>query len=504
MNLFLAALAHETNTFSPLPTTLRAFEAGIFYQGGQHDLQTALDFPGFGNLRDAAEARGDSVTLGPCYWAQPGGLVARAAWDRLRESVLASLRTAVERGAVDAVMLVLHGAMMAHGVDDCEGELLTRVRALVGPAVPVGVLLDLHGNLTPAMLASGALLIACKEYPHTDYPERAIELVTLLHAMREDGLAPRALMRPVPVLGLFGTTEGPMRALVDSLAVLEQRPGMLSISLMHGFAWSDAAATSAAVLVFYRPGHDLDAAAIARQVGAELFALRACGAAALMPLADAIDAALAHPWSGRPVVLADGADNPGGGAAGDSTFILRALIERRAQGAVIDAALGMLWDPQAVQIAVDAGIGATIALRIGGKVGPHSGDPVDVLATVTAVRDDARQHGLGGEFTEPLGCAVVLHVDGIDIVLNTIRQQVFSPECFTQLGIDLAARRLVVVKSTRHFRAHFDAIAARTLFCDTPGILGSDLARLPFRHIGRPIWPLDAIDAATTSEDVTA
>jgi microcystin degradation protein MlrC len=187
------------------------------------------------------------------------------------------------------------------------------------------------------------------------------------------------------------------------------------------------------------------------------------------------------------VVLADSSDNPGGGAAGDSTFLLRALIER----GVEHAALGMIWDPLAVQIASDAGVGAALRLRIGGKVGEGSGMPVDVDAIVTAVRSDARQHGLAGPRTEALGDAVAIRAGGIDIVLNSRRQQVFSPECFTELGIDLAGKRLVVVKSTRHFRAAFDPIAATTIICDAPGALNSDLARLPYQHLARPIWPLD-------------
>ena len=491
MNIFLAALAHETNSFSPLPTTLRAFEEGICHRpgGGDSALQAALDFPGFGHLRELAAARGDTVVTGPCFWAQPGGLVARETYENLRAELLASLKAARAAGPVDAVVLVLHGAMMAHGYDDCEGDLLTRVRALVGPAVPVGVLLDLHGNLTPAMIDSGAVLIACKEYPHTDYRARAGELLLILHDMQDGSCRPGVLMQRVPVLGLFGTTAGPMRALVDRLAGFEQLPGMLSISLMHGFPWSDAAATSAAVLVYHDAGAQAAAGEIAARIAAELFELRACGGDNLLSVDQALELALAPRTAGKPTVLADGADNPGGGAAGDSTFILRALLERQADG----VALGMLWDPQAVQIAFDAGVGARIALRIGGKVGKASGDPVDVLAEVTALRLDARQHGLAGELSEALGAAAALRVGGIDIVINSIRQQVFSPECFTQMGIDVGAKRLLVVKSTRHFRARFDPIAGATLFCDTPGALNGKLAGLPFRHIRRPVWPLDEV-----------
>jgi microcystin degradation protein MlrC len=498
MHIFLAALAHETNSFSPIPTTLRSFEEGILYRpgygndrGGANRVD-AIGFPGYGFLLDVAAEQGDRVTSGLCAWAQPGGPVARAVYESLRDELLGQLAAA---GPVDAVFLVLHGAMIAHGYDDCEGDLLARVRALVGPGVPVGALLDLHATLTPRMLAGGAVLIACKEYPHTDYLARTRELHAILARMAAGGCRPEALMRRVPMLGIFGTGDGPMRALVDEVQWLEATPGILSISLVHGFPWSDTVHTGAVVLVVFDAGDDSAAARadhIAAALARDFLALRTAGSHAALQVDAAIDAALAAGAKGL-VVLADSADNPGGGAACDATFVLRALLERGVQ----DAALGMLWDPLAVQLAIDAGVGAELPLRIGGKVGKASGLPVDVLATVIAVRRDARQHGLAGRFTEALGDAVAIRAAGIDIVLNTRRQQVFSPECFTQLGIDLAGKRLVVVKSTRHFRAHFDAIAAATIICDAPGALNSDLARLPYAHLQRPMWPLDPIDDGT-------
>lgn len=486
MHIFLAALAHETNSFSPIPTTLRAFEEGILVRPGDDETRRAgaLGFPGYGFLMDVAAEHGDRVTAGLCAWAQPGGPVARAVYESLRDELLGQLAAA---GPVDAVFLVLHGAMIAHGEEDCEGDLLGRVRALVGPGVAVGALLDLHATLTPRMLDSGAVLVACKEYPHTDYLARTRELHAILSRMAAGTCHPQALMRRVPMLAMFGTGEGPMRALVDDLARLEARPGILSVSLIHGFPWSDTAQTGAAVLVVYEAG--APAAEIADALAARFFALRTDGRHAPMGVDDAVDACLAMAGKGL-VVLADSSDNPGGGAACDSTFILRALLER----GVPDAALGMIWDPFAVQLAMDAGVGAELMLRIGGKVGAGSGMPVDVLATVTAVRRDARQYGLSGSFTEALGDAVAVRAGGIDIVLNTRRQQVFSPECFTGLGIDLASKRLVVVKSSRHFRARFDPIAAATIICDAPGALNSDLARLPYVRLARPIWPLDTVD----------
>ena len=489
MHIFLAALAHETNSFSPIPTTLRSFEEGVLYRPGDDEaaLGRALGFPGYGFLIDVAREHGDQVTAGLCAWAQPGGAVARPVYESLRDELLAQLAVA---GPVDAVVLVLHGAMIAHGYQDCEGDLLQRVRELVGPQVAVGALLDLHATLTPRMTESGAVLIACKEYPHTDYLARTRELHAILARVASGACRPDVVMRKVPMLALFGTSEGPMRMLLDVVQVLESEPGILSISLIHGFPWSDTEATGAAVLVLFEAGAQagLRAGEIATQVAQAFFALRAVGGKTMLTVGAAVAACLA-PREGGLVVLADGSDNPGGGAACDSTFVLRELIARDAR----DVALGMIWDPLAVQLARDAGVGAKLVLRIGGKVGEASGLPVDVHATVTAFRSDACQYGLAGKQTQALGDAVAIRTGGIDIVLNTRRQQVFSPECFTELGIDLSNKRLVVVKSTRHFRARFDAIASDTVFCDAPGTLNSDLARLPYVHLRRPVWPLDAL-----------
>jgi len=424
---------------------------------------------------------------GLCTWTQPAGPLSRRDYEALRDELLDDLR---QSAPVSVVLLVLHGAMVAEDYPDCEGDLLQRVRQIVGERTPVGALLDLHGNVTPAMVDSGAVLVACKQYPHTDYFERGQELHRILVELAGGAPAPRTVLRRVPMLGLFGTTEGPMRDFVQRLLELERTPGILSISAMHGFAWSDTEHTSAAILVVGAgdaPGAGA-APALADALAHEFFAIRHVSAAGRLPVDAAIAAALAAAGGAGPVVIADGADNPGGGAACDSTFVLRALLDR----GVTDVALGMIWDPQAVAIASDAGVGARLPLRIGGKVGPMSGLPVDLTVEVLSCRSDASQRALEPGSRDALGAAVAVRALGIDIVLNSVRQQVFSPDCFTELGIDLAHKRLIVVKSTQHFRAGFDVLAAATVYCDGPGSLQTDLSQLPYRHLRRPMWPLDA------------
>ncbi|MDN3919128.1 M81 family metallopeptidase [Roseateles violae] len=480
MRLFLGGLIHETNSFSPLPTSRQSFEEGVLIRGSEPQALARLrEQAVLGGVFEAAKRQGDTLLPGLFAQAEPAGPLPRADYERLRDELLADLQAAMP---VDAVLLVLHGAMLAEGYPDCEGDLLQRVRALVGEQVPVGALLDLHCNLSPAMVDSGAVLIACKEYPHTDYAPRGVELHGLLSRMARGELkALRAQWRRVPMTGIFGTTESPMREFVQRLQDSERCAGLLTVSALHGFPWSDTEHTGAALLAYA----EQDVVAIVQALAEEFYALRQRASSPRLPMDEAINAALAAPPG--LVVLADSADNPGGGAACDSSFILRALLQR----GVRDAALGMIWDPQAVAIATAAGVGARLALRVGGKVGPMSGDPLDLEVEVLACRSDATQRGLVPGSRDPLGAAVALRVQGVDLVLNSLRQQVFSPDCFSELGIALQAKRLVVVKSTQHFRAGFDPLAVASFYADTPGSLRVDLTGLPYRHLRRPLWPLD-------------
>jgi microcystin degradation protein MlrC len=500
LRLFLAALSHETNSFSPLPTTVQSFELGVLYRPGDASTRPAAEqFPGYGDCLRQAANRGDEVLAGLCAWAQPGGPMSRSGYESLRDELLAQLHASP---APDAVFLMLHGAMMAEGYPDCEGDLLLRVRAIVGPTTPLGVLLDLHGNVTPAMIASGALIMACKEYPHIDYAERTAELLDILTAAARSPSMPRTLMHRVPMLGLWGTTEEPMRGFVQRLVRSEQQDGVLSVSAMHGFPWGDSPDTSASILVIHAGDDEAvasRAAALADTLANDMFSLRTSASAPRLPVDEALDQALSLRSDAGPVVVADAADNAGGGAAADSTFILRALLDR----GVRNAAVAMMWDPQAAAVAASAGVGARLPMRIGGKVGPMSGAPVDGLAEVLAVRTDATQHGLDGKQKDALGLAVAIRIDGVDIVLNSIRQQTYSPDCLTELGIDVARKSLVVVKSSQHFRAAFDRVSVATVYCNTPGSLNSDLTGVPYCHLARPIWPLDA-DASPSDVRHTA
>jgi len=480
MRVFAASLSCETNTFAPMPTGLAAFRERAWFPAGTHpDAMLHCAGPLWA-ARERSRELGWTVIEGLVASAMPGGTTTRSAYEALRDELLDDLRRALPVGIV---LLGLHGAMVADGYDDCEGDLLRRVRELVGPQAIVGAVLDPHCHLSAAMVAQADMLICFKEYPHTDILERSHELIDLCAATAAGRLRPVASVIDCRMIAVLHTTRPPMRGFVDRLSLHERRPGILSASIAHGFPWGDVPDMGTRVLVY----SDADAGPglrLARELADELIGLRDALRQDRVDIDAALDAALAEA-SGL-VVLADSADNPGGGAPGDSTFILRRLLERGIAG----AALGPLWDPVAVRLAFDAGAGARLPMRLGGKVAAVSGLPVDGLCTVRALRREMVMSGLAGT-SAPLGDCALVEIEGVQVVLTSVRCQALDPDLFTQLGCNPGACRIVVVKSSQHFHAAFARIAARTIYVDTPGALSMNLGALPYRRVTRPKWPLD-------------
>lgn len=479
MKVFTAGLGTESNTFSPLHIGLDSFKEAYLYGPYEHpDKLTEVSAP-LHVLRRRREQRGWTVVEGTYAFALPGGRVSDAVHKHLTDEILAQLADALP---VDFVALSLHGAMASMVCDDCEGDLLARVRTLVGPGVPVGAEIDPHANLSAAMVRAADVIIAMKEYPHTDFLERAEELVLILERAVRGEIAPVSAVHDCRTIGRFHTLRQPVRGLVDRLVELESAvPSLLSVSLIHGFPWADVPDMGAKVLAV-TDGDPVLAETVAAGVGAEVEAIRASAYEPPVPIAAALTDALARPRG--PVVLADVADNPGGGATGDSTIMLRALL---ACGA--SACLGPLWDPLAVSLASAAGVGARIALRVGGKADPAGAPPLDLDCEVTAVSASAWQSWAGTRMS--LGAACAVRVGGVDIVLSSLRDQAYSPDLFSNLGIDPATRRLVVVKSAQHFVDGFRGLTDQMILAGGGGLLETDFRRIPYRQIPRPMWPLD-------------
>lgn len=480
MRVFSASLATETNTFGPMPTSLASFRDRGYYKPGEHpDYPTLFTGPLWA-ARLRGKPAGWTLIEGTSAGAQPSGITTRHAYETLREEVLADLRAALP---VDIVLLGLHGAMVADGYEDCEGDLIAHVRGIVGPGAVIGAELDLHCHITPAMRNGADFLVTFKEYPHTDVVERGLELVDLCAAKAQGKIKPVHAIVDTEMIVTIRTPQEPARSFVDRVQAMEGKDGVLSISIGHGFQWGDVPDMGTRVLV-YTDGDQAKAQALARQLADELVAMRDALDTPMPDIEQALDQAMATDGT---VILADSADNPGGGAAGDSTFILQRLVER----GIAPAAIGPMWDPVAARIACDAGVGATLDLRIGGKIGPASGAPLDLACTVKAIRRDMPMTGLTGT-PMPMGDCVLVESRGIEIVLASLRNQAMGTDVFTNLGCDLAAKKIIVVKSSQHFYASFAKISHNVIYVSAPGAVARDITTLPYRNIRRPKWPLDA------------
>ena len=481
MRMFAASIGTETNTFAPIPTALESFHDAFYAAPGQHPPDPTLCTAPLWVARRRARAEGWTLIEGSCSWAEPAGVVARGAYEQLRDEVLGQLRAALP---LDGVLLGLHGAMVADGYDDCEGDLIERCRAVVGPLVPIGVELDPHCHMTEKRVKNATLIICFKEFPHTDFVARGEEVVELTLRAARGEIKPVMSLCDCRMIGSYPTTIQPMRAFVDKMSALEGHNGVLSVSAAHCFPYADVPEMGSRILVV-TDNRRAEGDRLAQELADEFFAMRGKTLPPYHTPDAVIDLALRETG---PVVVADPSDNPGGGAPGDSTVILRRLIERGVQG----AALAPMWDPMAVRLCFLAGVGGRLRLRFGGKTAPTSGQPIDALVTVTALVRDASQAFADARIA--LGDCAAIEFDGISVVLITKRTQATGADLFTGMGVTLADKRIVVVKSTNHFHAAFAPLAQKVLYCDSGGPIPRDHRDVPYTRVNRPIWPLD--DAA--------
>ncbi|MBI1777559.1 MAG: M81 family metallopeptidase [Proteobacteria bacterium] len=496
MRLFTAMIATETNTFSPLPAGLKLYEECYLVRGGRHLEPYELFALPLVRFRDHARKLGWQVVESLATFAQPAAATQRIVYEDFRDEVLEDLRRAMP---VDVVLLNLHGAMVAEGYEDCEGDLLTHIRAIVGRTVPIGVELDLHCHLTDEMVAASTAMVIYKEYPHTDIGERADDLFRIILDALEGRTRPSQALFDCRTIGLYPTTVEPMQSFVQRFSALEGRNGVLSVSVGHGFPWADVREVGSKVLVV-TDGREEEAARLAEQLGRELYAMREAIEPPWLELGPALDrmaallagtekdTTLGKGSHNGPVVVADVADNAGGGAPSDSTPVLRGLLAR----GIASAAVGCFWDASVVEAAEQLGAGGRLAIRLGGKIGPVSGDPIDLQVRVIGVTNDLRDTLSGASIA--LGRAAAFRIEGteIDLVANTTRCQVFTPAVFSRFGIDVMAKQVVSVKSMNHFRAGFAPIARGIVYAAAPGCIDVHYRRLPYKNVRRPIWPLDA------------
>jgi microcystin degradation protein MlrC len=488
MRFVVARLNHETNTFSPVPTPLASFNPRWnedALQAGRGS-RTAM-----GAFLAFAEARGAEVVTPIFATANPSGPVA----DETFEAMAAAIVDAVGKGC-DAILLDLHGAMVTEGLEDGEGELLGRIRA-VAPDVPVGVALDLHGNITERMAANADVLVGFKTYPHVDMHETGAHVARLVGRMLDEGLAPkRAWCHPPQLAHTLKMNTGAPGAMQDAIAAARQaeaRPGVLAVSVFGGFPIADIPEAGVSVVTIAETA-DL-AAEVAREIGGLLWERRAELVYREEPLQQSVAAAhAAGEEEGQgPVLLLDHGDNCMSGGTCDTMDVLG---EALAQG-LDDIVVGPICDPDAVAAMIAAGVGAQIRLKIGNRVAmPRIGiskDPLQLGGVVRALGDG--QYTISGPTYTGMRCfmgrAAVLETGRARVLVTELPHEPWDLAVFTSVGLDPRACRHLILKSRMYCRPVFEPIARAVIECASRGVTSSDYKLFCFEKLARPVYPLE-------------
>ncbi len=479
----IAGFQHETNTFAVTKAGLSEFQIADSWPQMLHGADVlsgtvGINLPIAGFV--AAAAGHPSIDLVPLLWcaAEPSAHVTDEAFETISGMILDGIRGA---GPVDAIYLDLHGAMVAESHEDGEGELLLRVREVVGDELPVVISLDLHANVTRAMVDHASFIALYRTYPHLDMAATGARCVTSVLAQIA-GARPAKAFRQCPYLIPLSaqyTGADPCKSLY---ALLDDVPPDCAADIALGFTASDIPDTGPSV-VAYAPDQVRADAIADRLMGGFLAVENKFDRRLLDPL-EAVRTAMASD-TGRPVIIADVQDNPGAGGTSDTTGLLTALVEARAQGAL----LGLMHDPAMAAGAHAAGIGGEIDGALGGKSGLPGQSPFKGRFRVEALSDG--NAAFTGEMysggVAVLGLSTVLRIEeesaDIRVVVTSMRSQCLDLGLFTHFGLDPAEARVIVVKSTVHFRADFEPIAETILNAAAPGVFLCDLAAIPYRRL---------------------
>jgi microcystin degradation protein MlrC len=480
-----AELSHETNTFSSVPTDMAAFERVGLRRGAEINQALRHSATSFAGFFDGAKKHGFLLVPILAVWATPSGMVDGQTLTTLVDEIVAGIVSSRPSG----VLLALHGAMVSEVDDDADGWILERIREAVGPDVPVVATLDLHANISHRMVAAADVLIGYDTYPHIDQRERAQEAADMLMRLLHEEVRPTPfLLKPplMPTSQKMPTEQEPMRSIMALAHDLEGHRGVLNVTVAGGFPPADTAETGFGVLVTTDADPSL-AEELAREVARCAWDRREEFLGGVTPWEEA--ARMLHADEQGPIVLVDIADNPWTGGPGDSVELLRFLQRERIE----NAALASVTDPVAVRACIHAGPGAVVQLNLGGHTDRLHGDPLEVEAYVKLIAD-GRYRNLGpmhAGVEVNLGPTVVIVVDGIEVLVTTYAETPIDLNVFRAHGIEPTSRRVLALKGKGHFRAAFEPIASRVILVEGPGITGSDLTRLVFTKVSRPIWPLD-------------
>jgi microcystin degradation protein MlrC len=485
MRIAVAGFMHESNTFNPLRADRAAFRAQNLTLGPDFVDEWRDAHHEVGGFIEAVTDQGHELVPVGMAWATPSGPVADDVFDEVTDYLAREL----VRLRPDGVLLALHGAMVAESHLDADGEVLARLRRVLGPDLPIVVTLDLHGNISERLVEHSTAAIAYQTCPHVDQRVRGKQAAGLIDRILRRAVRPRqAVAKPPLIVNIMvhDTSAEPLRSFMAECRTLENQPGILAVSLLPGFAYADVPQMGPSVIVVTDEDEVL-ARRAADELGERLWQAREQLAARLPEPANAVSQALAA--AKRPVVLVDTGDNVGGGSAGDGTVLLAELLRQGATGCVV-----CFYAPAEAQECHAAGVGAEVRLTVGGKVDGLHGEPVPLTGRVRRLHDGTyieSEVRHGGKRVNHMGPSAVVELPGENLlVLNSLRHPPFSLGQLTCLGIEPHKQRILVVKAAIAYKAAYAPIAGTIIAADTPGVTAVNPERFAYEHIRRPLYPL--------------
>jgi microcystin degradation protein MlrC len=487
--ILTAEFMHESNTFSRIETDQLAFRNGYFLcaddaiaERGEQNTELA----GFLDIGRKYDWQIDHVLSAG---AGPSGKVTAAAFDWLAGPIIA----AVKANHYDGILLGLHGAMVTDFCDDGEGELLQRLRRVTGDEIPIAITLDLHANVSRKMCALADIVVSFKTYPHVDMRATANHAGEILQRRLAGEINPCTVRVGCPMLEEVNgarTDSGPMIDWIRAARKWEQRDDAFAVSINAGFASADIAEVGPTVLVTGEG--DIDAhRAFASSLAADIWEHRYTVLNDYLDVDEAASIAAAFISSKGPLIIADYADNPGAGSYGDATNLLRAMLD----AGVTHACFGPMVDGDTVQQLLQHACGERVAISLGGKADPaFGGGPLDLQVELVSLSEGHYVGGgaMIGGLQRSFGPTAVVLVNGIEVLITTLAQQLLDLRQFRCFGIDPASKRVVALKSMQHFRAEFEPIADRVIVCDSGALCTPDYKQLEYHRVARPVFPLDA------------
>lgn len=479
----IGGIMHESNTFSRTPTDFEAFSHTIgddivsAWQGTHHEV---------GGFIQGTAHHDYAICPTLMATATPAGPVTDAAFDKLTDMLVQQLKAAPK---LDGLLLALHGAMVVEGYPDGDGEVLQRLRDTFGKSLPIVVTLDHHANVSQQMVDESTALVIYKTNPHIDQRQRGFQAAELMMQILIDEVIPtQALAKPPMLLNILyqNTSAEPILSIMNKAKEIESDPNILVANVAAGYPYADVYEAGPSFVVVTDNNPQL-AKTEANQLADMLWNIRDQLTLNLPDASNAVQQAILS--NQHPVILVEIGDNIGGGSPGDSTIILTELLRQKASGFVV-----VLCDPESVQTCIHAGVSSEVSLRVGGKTDKLHGEPVSIQGRVRLIHDGhfvETEPRHGGQKYHDQGLTVVVEVDDALVVLTSKRQTPFSLQQLLSLGIDPKAMRMIVVKAAIAYRAAYEPIAGKIIEVDTPGLTAVNPLHFSYRHVRRPLFPLD-------------